>query len=574
MSWIAVNFSLIKFSDIEGTYYFYDPNYPTAIQFLLNGRWEPWDVGYVRTHAHDPDVKRVAEDGEARLNHDSSFGYSHWPPPSEIDAQASSNAHAHASPTSPRTVSLQSNGEAPSSSHQHQAQARHKRSVDGQVLRPSLPQQQPPNEAPSAIPQSSNSLQSNGRPFPGVPAPTYASPYAARPVPPPINTNQSPVRPPEQPWQRPESTFTDTPVSPLPYHASTRENKILLSLDGDGVRGLSTVLLVESFVNAVCSKLGRCVDPYQIFDLIGGVSTTGFFAVMIGRMRMRAHSAREAYLGLSEEIFQDKRDFFQTQDPHKPAPPQPPISSLERSTQELVSKVCENPDAMFFDNRNDSTNVFVVSTKINIGSTQPAILRSYPSRRLVGPDVDTKLTVWQAIRATLGAPRYLNQASQEGQRRKGLLEPGLVDYGVAKNNPVRDVYFESKRLYSYADDKMILISIGTGSGLDETREIPEMAKSVTERTSEADLAHYRWEGDHRAEIDGQWVRYFRFNVPNLETVPLEEWSSIDKIMEKTHAYLGDAEVGNKFYECVDAVTAVLAGEQTQRASNVYLAQYE
>jgi calcium-independent phospholipase A2-gamma len=122
------------------------------------------------------------------------------------------------------------------------------------------------------------------------------------------------------------------------------------------VRGLSAVLLVESFVNAVCSKLGRRVDPYQIFDLVGGVSTTGFFAIMIGRMRMRAHSAREAYLGLSEEIFQDKRDFFQTFDPHKPAPPQPAITPLERSIQELVSKACEHPDATFFDNRSDSTN--------------------------------------------------------------------------------------------------------------------------------------------------------------------------------------------------------------------------
>jgi calcium-independent phospholipase A2-gamma len=168
----------------------------------------------------------------------------------------------------------------------------------------------------------------------------------------------------------------------------------------------------------------------------------------------------------------------------------------------------------------------------------------------------------------------MNQASLDGHHRKGLIEPGLADYGVAKNNPVRDLYFESKRLYSYADDKMILISVGTGSGLDETREIPEMAKSVRERSSEADEAHYRWERDHQAEIDGQWVRYFRFNVPNLDSVPLEEWSSIDKVMEKTHAYLGDPEVGNKFYECVDAVTAVLAGEQTPRSSNVYSGIFE
>ena len=48
MSWAQVDFTLVRYSPVEGTHYFYDPAHPTAIQFLLNGHWEPWDVGYVK----------------------------------------------------------------------------------------------------------------------------------------------------------------------------------------------------------------------------------------------------------------------------------------------------------------------------------------------------------------------------------------------------------------------------------------------------------------------------------------------------------------------------------------------
>ncbi|KAJ4302740.1 hypothetical protein N0V90_001630 [Kalmusia sp. IMI 367209] len=48
MSWIQVDFSLVRYSPVENTHYFHDPAHPTAIQFLLNGQWESWDVGWVK----------------------------------------------------------------------------------------------------------------------------------------------------------------------------------------------------------------------------------------------------------------------------------------------------------------------------------------------------------------------------------------------------------------------------------------------------------------------------------------------------------------------------------------------
>jgi hypothetical protein len=146
-----------------------------------------------------------------------------------------------------------------------------------------------------------------------------------------------------------------SPKSPLPLPA-TRDTKVLLSLDGDGIRGLSTILLVESLVNAICSKMGRRADPFQIFDLICGTSTGGILAIMLGRLRMRAHKAREAYMQISRAMFNDKRAFFVSLDPHAPPPPND-MQSLESSIEEVITNEGGNVDDVFFDARPDSANV-------------------------------------------------------------------------------------------------------------------------------------------------------------------------------------------------------------------------
>ena len=137
--------------------------------------------------------------------------------------------------------------------------------------------------------------------------------------------------------------------------AANRETKILLSLDGDGVRGLSAVLLVESLVNAVCSKLGRRIDPYQMFDLIGGTSTGGILGIMLGRLRMRPHNAREAYIRLARTMYMDKRQFYQSLDPHVPQPLY--NDAHETAIKETITSEGQDVDDAFTDTRQDSTHV-------------------------------------------------------------------------------------------------------------------------------------------------------------------------------------------------------------------------
>lgn len=98
------------------------------------------------------------------------------------------------------------------------------------------------------------------------------------------------------------------------------------------------------------------MDPYEIFDMIAGVSTMGLIATMIGRLRMRVHEAREAYMGIARSIFIDKWKFFVTHDPHVMLPPihEP---TLEETVSEMVMKQSGNLSEPFFDGRDGATNV-------------------------------------------------------------------------------------------------------------------------------------------------------------------------------------------------------------------------
>lgn len=172
------------------------------------------------------------------------------------------------------------------------------------------------------------------------------------------------------------------------------------------------------------------------------------------------------------------------------------------------------------------------------------------------------MTIWQAMRATVVAPRYMQPRS--GINWRPVIEPGLVDHGTAKNNPIRDILYECRKLFRYANDMMVIVSIGTGAGLDWNHELPEMAKSVGDRNLEASVWGEKFEADHQALMERGWMKYFRFNVPDLNDVPLEEWCHEDQLKQKTLTYLGRPDVGQAFYACVDAIISVLVGGQPAR----------
>lgn len=61
----------------------------------------------------------------------------------------------------------------------------------------------------------------------------------------------------------------------------------ILSLDGGGIRGLSSLLILKELMDAIRRKSGNPNPmPCEYFDLIGGTSTGGLIAIMLGRLGM------------------------------------------------------------------------------------------------------------------------------------------------------------------------------------------------------------------------------------------------------------------------------------------------
>ena len=62
----------------------------------------------------------------------------------------------------------------------------------------------------------------------------------------------------------------------------------ILSLDGGGVRGLSSLLILREIMEDIGQRIGapETPKPCDYFDLIGGTSTGGLIAIMLGLLGM------------------------------------------------------------------------------------------------------------------------------------------------------------------------------------------------------------------------------------------------------------------------------------------------
>ena len=60
---------------------------------------------------------------------------------------------------------------------------------------------------------------------------------------------------------------------PEPFDPKGR--RLLLSLDGGGVRGLSSILILKHIMDELNAHREKRLEPWQVFDMIGGTSTGG-----------------------------------------------------------------------------------------------------------------------------------------------------------------------------------------------------------------------------------------------------------------------------------------------------------
>ncbi|KAG5795043.1 hypothetical protein H9Q69_005886 [Fusarium xylarioides] len=321
------------------------------------------------------------------------------------------------------------------------------------------------------------------------------------------------------------------PSNPPSVRLLNEEGICMLSLDGGGVRGLSSLYVLKRIMdghNAERKRLGQSPQkPADIFDLIGGTSTGGLIAIMLGRLRMEVDECISAYNDLIKVVFNDKARVHQSK-----------VSLLGQTQARFDSGGLKAAIEKTLKDRGLSP------TDSMVNRPEPDCKISYASHKS-----SLSATICQAARATSAATTFFNPVSIGGMK--------FVDGALGANNPVDQVEEEAMEIWCQRTGNLkpllkCFISIGTGIlptyNIDDRIDkfVGTLAKMATDAEKTAEASMKRW----RQQLDEG--RYFRFNVNHgLQTVGMKEYKKTKEIQTATNKYL-DSQVQSFWVQrCVD-----------------------
>ncbi|PYH40038.1 phospholipase, patatin family protein, partial [Aspergillus saccharolyticus JOP 1030-1] len=321
----------------------------------------------------------------------------------------------------------------------------------------------------------------------------------------------------------------------------------LLSLDGGGVRGLSTLYILKGLMDRLNLKRADGSPPKkpcEVFDLIGGTSTGGLIAIMLGRLEMDVDECIVAYIQLMKKIFRKPAKWNLAASLFGNIEPRFDASKLEEAINQVVSSRGANPTDLFNNQIKRGCRVFVCS--ISQETKDIVRLRSYP----VPGKPDIPATICQAARATSAATTFFDPVSI-GARR-------FADGALGANNPVEEVEREASDIWcrETGDLKPLVkcfISIGTGNPGKKAIEdnlFKFMSKTLPELTTQTEYSESKFIANWRQHYNSK--RYFRFNVEQgLQEVGLAEYQDQGLIEAATQGYLDHQTVDFRVRDCIE-----------------------
>ncbi|OAQ60207.1 tetratricopeptide repeat domain-containing protein [Pochonia chlamydosporia 170] len=332
------------------------------------------------------------------------------------------------------------------------------------------------------------------------------------------------------------------------FHGTTAaESRPLraLSLDGGGVRGLSSLLILRRIMHNVkpSDSLYDIAKPCEYFDMICGTSTGGLIAIMLGRLQMGVQEAIDAYLVLAEKVFRESHPFSRVMGARTLGAllgnARYSGDALTDAIQEIVEGKTDSKDTLLLDTREDACRVFVCATRT--ANTEPALLRSYRSNREEG----CHAAIWEAGRATSAAPTFFPPI------KFGKPPAEYVDGAIGHNNPIRLLMREVESVWGSSAKLACVLSIGTG--VSEPKKLGSKGHKVLlackklATSAEAIARSFYMDQGEKLQREG---KYFRFNVSHgLQGISLEEWQTFDQIDAATRMYLED--VNEAIQACCD-----------------------
>lgn len=332
---------------------------------------------------------------------------------------------------------------------------------------------------------------------------------------------------------------------------SNRRSLRLLSLDGGGVKGLASLLILKRIFRTLqkVDGLDEIPRPCEYFDLIGGTSTGGLVAIMLGRLRMTIDECIEVFQHISEAVFGDIPGTFSRLIGGLSGKPFFKADRLEKAVKELLISRGVDPDTLLKDSEHARCKVFVCATRAQ--TVHPVLLRSYTTWS--EGEENYACHIWEAARATAAAPLFFEPIKLK------ISGATFVDGAMRLNNPISAVLNEADALFPDATFKSI-ISIGTGwtdvTGLAvEQVKAHNVIKTCIDISINANNEAQAFAKGRRGRDFLENKTYFRFDVERgLDTIALEEWKKLDDIDALTEAYLARPDKGRDLRDCAQSLS--------------------
>ncbi|KAM7183754.1 Acyl transferase/acyl hydrolase/lysophospholipase [Rhypophila sp. PSN 637] len=316
-----------------------------------------------------------------------------------------------------------------------------------------------------------------------------------------------------------------------PPSYNTTRNLKLLSLDGGGVRGLSSLYILQELMIAVADDPQHPPKPCFWFDMIGGTSTGGLIAIMLGRLQMSVKDCIEAYTRMMGGVFVKSRPIFNL--PFTSSGkirPRFDTKELESAIKAIIEDTGHGGETLR--DPNCKCKVFVCATEYE--TTKIHLFSTYQRRGAGFEDVYEEALIWEACRATSAATSFFDVA-EVGRSRMVFL-----DGATGANNPIFYLWEEARAQFGDDFERRLQLAVSVGTGRPDIRafgnDLKELAKTMIKMSTNTENMNQMFERAHMDLFRDD--RFFRFNVQvGLGSVGLEEVSRQSLIRAATHDYL-------------------------------------
>ncbi|KAI0179279.1 FabD/lysophospholipase-like protein [Hypoxylon sp. FL1284] len=374
----------------------------------------------------------------------------------------------------------------------------------------------------------------------------------------------------------------------------------ILSLDGGGVRGYSMFIIIQELMHRTYVEIegkaprrDQIPKPCDHFDLIVGTGTGGLIALMLGRLRLDLEQCKELYVRMTRMVFETDKTFagipyrstlfkasmleyaikeavrghtVSDEEGNDGAPSDlvSPLSTTSRSSvprrhQSNASVVSfsarsptsqarsafrgggGDPDARLYDTRENRTKTAV--TAMYKGTTKggdPAILRSYDSRKEPSPEYDCK--IWEAGRATCAIGLAFKPVK--------IGQTMFHDDGAGTFNPSPYALDEATVNEWPGREVGVFVSVGTGKrpkGTDHNQhvwyegflgEFAEARRKLVAKVEGCEGIHEKMISEYLIKRGVNIENYYRFNVEiGVGEFAMNEWNRLGEISTGTRRYL-------------------------------------